>query len=92
MNHQKKFSRRKIIKLMALGATVPFVSAFTDQVKAAKASKEAMQYRNNPNGKEKCSNCMQFIPGKTPEVSGECKVVEGSISPEGWCNAYAPKS
>lgn len=91
MNYrQKKFSRRKIIKFMVLGTTVPF--AFTSRAQAAKASKEAMQYRDKPNGEKQCSNCMQFIPGKTPEASGECKVVEGNISPQGWCTAYAPKS
>ena len=39
--HQKKFSRRKIIKFMVLGTAVPF--AFTGQAQAAKASKEVMQ-------------------------------------------------
>ena len=93
MNYrQKKFSRRKIIKFMMLGIIAPFMSAHTRQAQATKVSKEAMQYRDKPNGKQSCSNCLQFIPGKTPEADGECKVVEGSINPQGWCNAYAPKS
>lgn len=88
----KKFSRRKIIKFMALGATVPVLNSLVRQVQAAKAAKALMQYRDDPNGEEQCSNCMQFMPGKTPEANGECKVVEGSISPHGWCTAYAKKS
>jgi hypothetical protein len=88
---EKKFSRRKMIKFMVLGATVPTMSSLISQVQAAKASKGLMKYRNEPNGEEQCSNCMQFIPGKTPEANGECKVVEGSISPHGWCTAYAKK-
>ncbi len=92
MNYcQKKFSRRKIIKFMVLGAAVPFAFT-TSQAQATKVSKETMQYRDKPNGKQQCSNCMQFIPGKTSEANGECKVVEGSISPQGWCTAYAPQS
>ncbi|MCO6428225.1 high-potential iron-sulfur protein [Nitrosomonas communis] len=91
-DHQKKLSRRQIIKFMALGATVPFMNAFIGQAQAKKTSKETVQYRDKPNGEEKCSNCMQFIPGKTPGAAGECKVVEGSISPQGWCTAYAPES
>lgn len=91
-DHQNQLSRRKIIKFMVLGATIPVLNSFAGQVHAAKASKEAMQYRDKPNGQQKCSNCMQFIPGKTAEARGECKVVEGSISPEGWCIAYAPES
>jgi hypothetical protein len=93
MNYrQKKFSRRKIIKFMALGATIPFMNAFISQAQAAKTSKEVVQYRDKPNGKQKCSNCIQFIPGKTSEANGECKVIEGNISPQGWCTAYAPES
>ena len=93
MNYcEKKFSRRKIIKFMALGATVSFMNSLIGQAQAAKASKGSMRYRDEPNGKEHCSNCMQFIPGKTPEANGECKVVEGSISPNGWCAAYAKKA
>ncbi|SFE37177.1 high-potential iron-sulfur protein [Nitrosomonas sp. Nm166] len=91
-DHQNQLSRRKIIKFMVLGATVPLINSLVGQAQAAKASKEAMQYRDKPNGQEKCSNCMQFVPGETAEASGECKVVEGSISPQGWCIAYAKKS
>ena len=89
--HQKKFSRRKIIKMMMLGASLPFITGVNGRAQAAKASKESMQYRDSPNGKEKCSNCLQFIPGETPEANGTCKVVEGSISSNGWCTAYTPR-
>ncbi|PSJ16887.1 high-potential iron-sulfur protein [Nitrosomonas supralitoralis] len=93
MNYsEKKISRRKIIKFMAIGATFPIMNSVIGQAQAAKASKELMKYRNEPNGEEKCSNCMQFIPGKTTDSEGECKVVEGSISPNGWCTAYAKKT
>lgn len=79
---------------MALGATVPIVSvsSLIGQVQAAKAAKEVTKYRDEPNGEEQCSKCMQFIPGKIPEANGECRVVEGSISPHGWCSAYTEKS
>ncbi|MBS0299531.1 MAG: high-potential iron-sulfur protein [Proteobacteria bacterium] len=90
---EKKCSRRMIIKFMVLSATVPIVNVngLIGQAQAAKAAKALMKYRDKPNGEEQCSNCMQFISGKTPEVNGECKVVEGSISPHGWCSAYAEK-
>ncbi|WP_295623501.1 high-potential iron-sulfur protein [uncultured Nitrosomonas sp.] len=89
---EKKFSRRKMIKFMVIGATFPIVNSIVDQAQAAKASKGLMKYRDEPNGEEQCSNCMQFVPGKTPETKGECKVVEGSVSPQGWCTAYAKKT
>lgn len=89
---QKKFSRRQVIKIIAFGATIPLMGTLIDKAEAAKAAKELMKYQDKPNGNEKCSNCIQFIPGKTPEADGECKVVEGSISPQGWCTAYSPES
>lgn len=89
---QNKLSRRKMIKYMVLGATIPIINTLINQAHAAKTSKESVQYRDKPNGKDQCSNCMQFIPGKTLDANGECRVVEGNISPNGWCNAYAAKS
>ncbi|SER09123.1 High potential iron-sulfur protein [Nitrosomonas sp. Nm51] len=92
--HQKKCSRRELIKYMAFGAAIPFIWGFSNTTKseAAKASKAQMKYQDEPNGSEKCSNCIQFIPSETPDANGNCKVVQGSISPEGWCTAFAPKS
>ncbi len=93
MSHcHNKFSRRRVIKFMALGATAPIISTLIGQAQAAKASKGSVEYRDEPNGEEQCSNCMQFIPGKTPETNGKCKVVEGGISPRGWCTVYVKKS
>jgi hypothetical protein len=84
----KKFTRRELIKFVALGATIPFTWALINK---AEASKALMKYQETPNGNEKCSNCMQFISGDTPDADGECKVVQGSISPQGWCTAYSQK-
>jgi len=36
--------------------------------------------------------CMQFIPEKTPTADGTCKIVQGSISPKGWCMFFTAKS
>ena len=85
---QKKLSRRKILKFIALGTTVPILNTLMGQAQAAKASKKAMQYRDKPNGKEQCINCTQFISSDPPDANGECKVVEGNVSPQGWCIAY----
>jgi hypothetical protein len=91
-DYEKKISRRKIIKLMTGGIAASLIATRSNYAQANKVSKEAMQYRDKPNGKQSCSNCLQFIPGKASEANGECKVVEGSISPQGWCNAYAAKA
>jgi hypothetical protein len=58
----------------------------------AKASKEAMKYQDQPKDGQRCDTCMQFIPGAKSGAQGTCKVVDGPISPNGWCIAYVKKS
>jgi hypothetical protein len=58
----------------------------------AKASKQAMQYQDQPKNGQRCDTCMQFVPGAKPNAPGTCKVVDGPISPSGWCIAYVKKS
>jgi len=58
----------------------------------AKATKQAMQYQEQPKNDQKCADCLQFIPGANPGANGTCKVVEGPISPNGWCAAYVKKT
>jgi len=50
----------------------------------AKVSQASVQYQTQPKGDQKCANCMHFIA-----ESNTCKLVEGDISPEGWCTLWA---
>lgn len=52
----------------------------------AKVPKAAMKYQDHPDGDKQCSNCLQFIP---PD---QCKIVEGKISPNGYCIAWVKKA
>jgi hypothetical protein len=54
-------------------------------------NKAQFKYQDKPNGKQKCSGCALYVPGKTPTAMGTCKVVKGAISPNGWCTAFSPK-
>jgi hypothetical protein len=47
-----------------------------------KVAKEAAAYQSTPNGIQMCSNCSLF------EAPKSCKLVEGDISPNGWCKDY----
>lgn len=49
----------------------------------AKASQASVQYQTEPKGTQKCANCIHFIA-----ESNTCKLVEGTISPEGWCTIW----
>lgn len=83
-------SRRTLLKLGgAVVAMVPLVAL------AAKndALRKAMKYQEKPEGDKKCSNCLQFVPGKTPKDLGGCKIFAGDteVSPDGYCTAWAKK-
>lgn len=54
---------------------------------APKVPQASVQYQTQPKGEQKCANCVNFIA-----ESNTCKVVEGQISPEGWCTLWAKKT
>jgi hypothetical protein len=54
---------------------------------AGKVSQASVQYQAQPKGDLKCSDCMHFNA-----ESSTCKLVEGSISPEGWCSLWSKKT
>lgn len=52
-----------------------------------KVSQASVQYKTQPKGEQKCGNCVNFIA-----ESNTCKLVEGQISPDGWCTLWAQKA
>ncbi len=75
-------TRRSFFNYMALLGLVTFSATPLH----AKGPKEAFKYQESPKDGKKCSDCIHFIA-----QSNECKVVRGSISPEGWCTLYNQK-
>jgi hypothetical protein len=51
-------------------------------------SRVDLKYQSTPNGKQKCSGCTLFVPGKAATDDGTCKIITGAISPNGWCVAF----
>ncbi len=49
-----------------------------------KAKQSLVQYQEKPKGGQQCDGCLQWAPPNS------CKVVEGKISPKGWCLLYVP--
>ena len=62
------------------------------EAQAGTVAKATAKYQDKPHGTQKCAGCALFIPGKTASASGKCKIVAGSISPNGWCMYFSPKS
>ncbi len=87
----KRISRRTLLK-GAVGVTGAALMSVLTARAQGKATKAAMQYQDKPKDGQKCSDCRFFIPGTSSTANGSCQVVEGSISPQGWCTAYSKKS
>jgi hypothetical protein len=50
-----------------------------------KAGKQQAGYQSTPKGEQKCDNCEHFLSPKA------CSLVEGDISPQGWCKLWHKK-
>ena len=50
---------------------------------ADKMTRAQAEYRDTPNGIYSCGLCSLF------EAPNGCKVVEGEVSKDGWCRAFA---
>ena len=65
------------------GAAAGILAAATHPAPAQpKISKIAVNYQDHPDGNKRCEKCIQFQP---PDA---CKVVEGTISPQGSCRIF----
>jgi hypothetical protein len=90
MNDNPNQSRRNLLKLGGMAAAMAPIVAFAAKNEGLRAS---MKYKDTPEGDKDCSNCAQWIPGKTPKDLGGCKIFAGDteISPKGYCVAWAKR-
>jgi hypothetical protein len=80
-------SRRSLLRNAALAAgSATVLGMAVSRPAEAKATQKAVGYQDTPHGAQRCDNCSQFTP---PDG---CKVVEGSVSPSGWCKVYVKKT
>jgi hypothetical protein len=95
-------TRRRLLRaalVTGCGIWIPLALAVEEPKKATASSPKpapsptkkvpqaSVQYQTKPKGEQKCSNCMNFIA-----ESNTCKLVEGSITPEGWCKLWVQKA
>lgn len=81
-------NRRTLLRsgLAAAGGLLA-VPAFASQRYAQeKIAQNLVQYQTSPKDGAKCSLCVNWVDPNS------CKIVAGTIVPDGWCVAYAPKS
>jgi len=51
--------------------------------RAAKVSPSTVSYQGAPKGDQRCGTCKQFEPPSA------CRLIDGKISPQGWCKLWA---
>jgi ferric-dicitrate binding protein FerR (iron transport regulator) len=77
-------ARRSLIKAISGAAVVVLgLGASVAAWAREKMTKQEAEYQESPKDIRMCSTCSLFEPPKS------CKVVEGDVSPDGWCKAYA---
>jgi hypothetical protein len=86
-----KMTRHEALKAIALPAFAAAMAGAAITTAEAKASKATVKYQSSPHGSQKCAGCKFFKPGKSKTAMGSCQIVDGAISPNGWCTAYTKK-
>ena len=85
-----KISRADALRgLIVLPALAAAIAGSAGEAQAA-GSKAQFKYQDHPKGSAKCSGCRFYRPGKGKK-NGACTIVSGSISPNGWCIAWAKR-
>jgi hypothetical protein len=51
-----------------------------------KVPQNSVSYQAKPKGAQRCDGCTNFQPPSA------CKMVEGEISPQGWCSLFTKKA
>jgi len=77
---------RRIVLLRSAGCAAGAAASLLPLRQAkAKMKQSAAEYQDTPKGDQQCSNCSLF---QEPDA---CTIVDGSISPAGWCKFWVKK-
>ena len=93
MDSTIKKSRRAMLQksatlLAGMGMMVIFMR--NESAVAGTASKTDLNYQNSPRNGKRCATCTAFIPDGQGG-GGTCRIVEGTVTPNGWCMAYSER-
>ncbi len=81
-------SRRNVLRggALTMSGAVVLATAMTAQRAEAKMAQKAAGYQTTPKDGQSCDSCALFI---TP---ASCKLVDGAVSPSGYCRFYVKKN
>jgi hypothetical protein len=84
MAKQTLYGSRRALLHAAIGVASAGLAFRMSQADASdKMTRQQAQYQDTPNGIYSCGLCTLF------ERPNACKVVEGEVSKDGWCKAFA---
>jgi len=78
--------KRRALLRAALAAGCMLGLPDMGRAQSGKVSKALAKYQDTPKGNQNCANCLHFVA-----ADNTCKVVEGKVSPQGWCQLWAAK-
>lgn len=76
-------SRRNIVHALAGAIPAGLALRLSRATASEKMTRQQAEYQDRPNGIYSCSLCTLFVKPNA------CKVVEGEVSEDGWCKAFA---
>lgn len=84
-----RLSRRRALQTLAGCATLaglaPSLLGGAPVYAQSKVSQKTATYQDHPNDGKNCATCNYFRPPQS------CQLVDGTISPNGWCKFYLKK-
>jgi hypothetical protein len=78
--------KRRTVLRGALAAGCVLCLPQASHAQSGKVSKAQAKYQDKPKGDQNCAKCLHFVA-----ADSTCKVVEGKVSPQGWCQLWAAK-
>ena len=85
----KKISRRGFLRgaatIAGAAGAASIIPIRVANAQSGKADKKSMQYQDQPKNGQECDQCVYF------QAPNKCGIVDGDISPKGWCLAFNKK-
>jgi hypothetical protein len=83
----------KVSRRALLGSTAAAITAAAamgrvsaqETPESQKIKQSEAHYQHRPKGQQRCAICLQFEP------PARCKIVQGPIGPQGWCQFFAAR-
>ncbi len=90
---KSKISRRQCLmfaKTVLIGSSVSSLVTTHSVLASSKADKRDFYYQEKPKDGKNCASCKMF--STSADGIGMCAIVDGVVSPNGWCLAFSPRT